>query len=414
VTSPRDRDAPAPAAGGSLYRRLVAKARAECLPLQVVLELTTRCNLRCTHCYAAERPRGELSTEQMRDALDQFAAAGALFLTLTGGEPLVHPDFWTICEQARKRGFSITVFTNGTLIGPAEADRLLALQTERMEVSILGSTPATHDAITGRKGSFERTMRAVDLLIERGLRVQMKATWMRTNIAEARAVETLAREHGAAFRSGFLLMPTGPEGSRTDALRVTGDQVAALSDAWLESGWTGRPSQAALVPADPEKQANTIPCGAGQASCYVDCRGAVYPCVAIRRAAGSLLEQDFARIWQDSPVLREIRGIRLADLPDCRSCALFDLCPRCAGVADMESGSLLAKSPQACRIAEARRSMRRLPAEPEAKTGIRSTAKTCPPDVDNHREKNDDSPGWKRRAFISNVRTADGGPGIDR
>jgi len=113
-------------------------------------------------------------------------------------------------------------------------------------------------------------------------------------------------------------------------------------------------------------------------------------------------------------VLREIRGIRLADLPDCRSCALFDLCPRCAGVADMESGSLLAKSPQACRIAEARRSMRRLPAEPEAKTGIRNTTKTCPPDVDNHREKNDDSPGWKRRAFISNVRTADGGPGIDR
>src|SRR5512136_1927248 len=171
---------------GTLLQVLSAKAQAGNIPLHAMLELTNGCNLRCRHCYVGVQPRrGELRLDEFKAVLDQLAEAGSLFLTFSGGEPLTREDFFQIAAYARQKEFSFTLFSNGTLITPRVADRLRELCPERVEISLLGGKAATHDGITQVPGSFERALRGVRLLVERGIKVQLKTTWMRENIEEA-------------------------------------------------------------------------------------------------------------------------------------------------------------------------------------------------------------------------------------
>ena len=110
---------------------LNARAYDGCIPLHVSLELTLRCNIRCTHCYNfdRDRPRGgaagpELSMEEIRGLFGDLRRAGTLFLSLTGGEAMAHPRFWEVADLAAERGFAVTLLSNGTLLSESACDRL--------------------------------------------------------------------------------------------------------------------------------------------------------------------------------------------------------------------------------------------------------------------------------------------------
>ncbi len=349
-------DAGAPAAvtmPGSLLQMLRAKARRSHIPLHVMAELTNQCNLRCRHCYIGARSRrDELTLDECKAALDQLAEAGSLFLTFSGGEPLTRKDFFQIAAYARDKEFSFTLFSNGTLITPRVAGRLRELCPERVEISLLGGKAATHDRITQVPGSFDRALRGARLLVERGIKVQLKTTWMRENIEEDVQIASLARDVGASFRGASLVIYRRDGSAEPTDLRATAEQLQARA----RRSFDLNPEQA-VPPAPPplteEQKRNTSPCGAGQTSCCIDARGNVYPCAAIDITLGSLREEPFAAIWHGSPELAKVRAIRVSDLPECSACALYLRCTRCAGLARMETGSLLNASPQACAVAHA-------------------------------------------------------------
>src|SRR4051812_18041582 len=92
------------------------------IPHSAMVELTWRCNLRCTHCYLPEgqrrksaREADELSTEELIRVFDEMAALGVLYLTLSGGEVFMRRDFLLLAAHARKRAFDVRVFTTGTI-----------------------------------------------------------------------------------------------------------------------------------------------------------------------------------------------------------------------------------------------------------------------------------------------------------
>jgi radical SAM protein with 4Fe4S-binding SPASM domain len=339
---------------GSWLQRLRAKAQANNIPLHVMLELTNHCNVWCRHCYISDRPpKGELTLDEFKGILDQLAEAGTLFLTLSGGEALIHPDFFEIAAYAREKDFSLTLFTNGTLITPRVADRLVELCPQRVEISLLGGLAATHDQIVQTAGSFDKALRGARLLVERGVFVQLKMTWMRENIEEAEQIQALVEEIGAsAFRSAYMVIHRRDGSAEVADMRATPEQLRAVARrAYEQHGEKGIPPEP--EPLTEEQKRETSPCGAGQSSCCIDSYGNVYPCAAIDTVLGNLREESFAAIWRGSEELKQIRAIRIADLPECSTCHLFMRCSRCAGLAKMETGSLLAASPQACVVARA-------------------------------------------------------------
>jgi len=330
-----------------LLARIRRKAAQQCVPLHAMIELTHRCNLSCRHCYVVPKSDGnELSLDDIRRILDQLADAGCLFLILSGGEPLLREDFLPIAAYARQKGFAFVLFTNGTRVTADLAAALFDLCVRRVEISLLGGKPETHDAITGVAGSFREAIKGAELLLARSIAVQLKTTWMRPNIEEAPLLESLAREMGAQFRSGHALVPRWDNRPVPADLQVTRSQLTAHVRRQLGGGPYPEP---AAVPK--ERRKDIIPCGAGRTSCVVDAHGRLLPCVVLRTPVGDLRKGSFQDIWQSSPELKHLRSIRLADLPDCSGCNLFTRCSRCAGIARLETGSLLNPSRQACNLA---------------------------------------------------------------
>ena len=339
---------------GALLQRLKARALEHDVPMAAMLEVTNRCHLRCRHCYIHD-PSGsaELSLDEYRALFDQLAAAGTLFLTITGGEPMLRRDLFQILESARERDFSFILFTSGTLITPEAADRLRDLCPQRVEISLLGGQATTHDHITRVQGSFDKVMTGVRLLREREIAVQLKATWMRDNIEESDQIKTLAQELGASFRSAFLIIHRRDGSAEPENLGATEEQLRAMAaKALAKAGGTKAIPPPPPVLTDEQKQ-TSYPCGAGHTSCTISAQGIVYPCAAIDTVLGDIRKTPFADIWHGNPVMAELRAIRVAHLTECSSCRLLMRCSRCAGLARMETGSLLSASRQSCKVAHA-------------------------------------------------------------
>jgi len=331
----------------NVYASLLARAQAERRLLSIHWELTHRCNECCTHCYLAVRPpragRGaELTTVECLDVLDQLADLGALYLTLSGGEPLVRQDFFTIATAARARYLALRIFSNGLAITPAVADRIADLVPLAVEVSLYGADPATHDAITRRTGSWQKTRRALTLLRARGVPVVIKTPLMRQNIAHFAAIRALATQLGARFRYD-LTITRGIDGAPVPAgHRLTAAELAAFFGA--------------LDPCDPPRSDTSGPqrCAIGQSSLLLAPDGTVYPCTEVRMAAGNVRTQHLRAIWEEAPLWGEVVALRDAELPACRGCTVAHLCRRCHGIARAETGSFTGAPAVACRAAWAR------------------------------------------------------------
>jgi molybdenum cofactor biosynthesis enzyme MoaA len=138
-----------------------------------------------TDCF--NRPdaiRQELATAEILRIMDELAEAGTLELCLTGGEPLAHPDFFQLYEHAIRCGFLVTIFSNGTLITEAHANRFAALRPHRIEISLHGMTRETFERITQGQGSYDRCLQAIGFLLDRQIPLVLKSTAMTLNQRE--------------------------------------------------------------------------------------------------------------------------------------------------------------------------------------------------------------------------------------
>lgn len=171
-------------------------------------ELTCRCNLKCVMCYTdcfnqPERIRQELTTQEIFRILAELQEAGCVELTFTGGDPMARSDFMEIYEEAHRLGFLITVFTNGTYITPAIADRWGSLRPACVEVSLHGVSPEVFDGVTQIPGSFERCIRGIGFLAERRIPLLLKTTGLPLNRGEILAVKRYAESFGSGVKWTF-------------------------------------------------------------------------------------------------------------------------------------------------------------------------------------------------------------------
>ncbi len=166
----------------NLIGEMTQKALQLGVPISAQLDLTYRCNEKCVHCYLDHEDHGEMTTAEIKDVLDQMAAAGVFFLTLSGGEILMRKDFFEILTYAAKKTFCIKLKTNAMLIREREAKKIRALGVESVQISIYSHRPEIHDAITKVPGSLARSIKAIRFLREQGLPVIIANVLMAINL----------------------------------------------------------------------------------------------------------------------------------------------------------------------------------------------------------------------------------------
>lgn len=154
----------------------------------VVWNVTSRCNLKCTHCYAAtEGTPEELSTGEALDVIDDLAAFGCPVLLFSGGEPFVRPDILTLARHAAQKGLRVVFSTNGTLIDARTASEIKAIGVSYAGISIDGMEKA-HDRFRASQGAFQRSLAGIRHCREAGVKVGLRVTMTRDNVGEIPAI----------------------------------------------------------------------------------------------------------------------------------------------------------------------------------------------------------------------------------
>lgn len=332
------------------------------------IELTERCNNACVHCYInrperdEEAARRELTTEGWKDVLRQAAELGALSVRLTGGEPLLRPDFAEIYLHARRLGMKVMLFTNGRLITPELVDLFARVPPlKKIELTVYGMHPASYGAVACAPGAFAEFRRGVDLLLERQIPFEVKWPLLPANRAERNEFEAWAaailgtgrHQSYTVFLDLRARRDSPARNRRIAALRpLPADCLALL--ARDEEAY--RRSMANLAGQFMGPQGDRLfACGAGEAGC-VDAYGTYQMCLLLRHpdtvydlARGTLREA----LTGVFPQLRELRAMDPSYLGRCAQCFLKGLCEQCPAKSWLEHGTLDTPVEYLCQVAHA-------------------------------------------------------------
>ncbi|MDP7423319.1 MAG: radical SAM protein [bacterium] len=326
-------------------------------PVSALFEVTSRCNLRCRHCYRRGLFSGEeMSLSEVTDMLDQLAASNVIFIGLTGGEPFLREDILDIVAAAKKRRFFVTLLTNGTLIDLSSARELEKLGIERVEVSFYGPTTEVHETMTGIPGSFESFLTGIRNLAKTSLKVVLKSTITTLNVSFLDDMKKFAKELSLPLRCDPKVLPS-LDGGR-DPLGVRLDPEEYPDSLWSEL-WGTANSSAHSVQENKKKPVQHHPvrpdenvqiCKAGMVSCAVRPSGLVSPCIVLPLTVGDLRQETFEDIWRGAR-MDEYRQLTFGTYPQCRTCDLFFQCFRCPAFALLEEGDILKMPEFLCRSA---------------------------------------------------------------
>ncbi|MDT8380426.1 MAG: radical SAM protein [Desulfotignum sp.] len=332
------------------------------------IELTERCNNSCIHCYInlpendSNAKNRELSTDQLKDILDQSAALGALSVRFSGGEPLLRKDFSEIYLHARRLGMKVKLFTNARLITDELADlfgtfRLL----NKIEISVYGMHKDSYEAVTRVKGSYDEFRKGVDRLLDREIPIILKFVPLPPNRNDREEfvewIADLPGKNKPTYMS-FLMLRTRRDSEDKNKL------IKRLRSSIEE--------QVAFFVKHKTEYCNNMPqyaekffylkgsklfkhCGAGE-TVTIDAYGQCQMCMLLRHpemsfdATKNTLRDIITKVF---PRLRETEAYNQNYLRRCAKCFLLGFCDQCPGYSWSEHGTLDTPVEYLCQVTHA-------------------------------------------------------------
>jgi radical SAM protein with 4Fe4S-binding SPASM domain len=331
------------------------------VPMQVSIEVTRRCPLECQHCYnnlpmgdQAARSR-EMTTEEHFKMLDELVEMGCFWLLYTGGEIFARKDFLDIYTYAKKKGFLITLFTNGTLINEKIADFLLEWPPFAIEITLYGRTKETYEALTQIPGSYERCLRGIKLLRERGLPLNLKTVATSINKHEISSMRQFAElELGVDFKIDGQINPRIDCSQSPLAVRLSPEEVVAL-DLHAPKGMS---EYRRLAKRDLENPPNLAQndavyfCGGGMNGFAINAYGEMGICVISQQETFDIRQAGLKQVWEHS--LHEVRTRKRTRVTKCIECRIQSLCGMCPANGEMENGDRESPVAFLCHVAHLR------------------------------------------------------------
>ncbi|MGR0482683.1 MAG: radical SAM protein [Candidatus Electronema sp. V4] len=353
--------------------RYLYKAAEARVPLAVSLELTRRCSFRCVHCYVGDQEHIRKNKQQEMDTaavcrlIDALAASGVLFLTMTGGDPMIRPDFVEIYRQAVRSGLLVTVFCNGSLVTDEIVSTFAEYPPRAVEVTLYGASQETFEAVTQTLGSYAACMRGVEQLRQAKVRLRLKTMVLTVNQADLAALWQRADEMGVQFRHDCSIIPALPNGDNSsrsnvgDSLRDTlrfrlAPEQAAAAD--LSIGKVAEKLQERVCVAAPaEPSTKLYRCGAGKSSCHITPYGKMQPCLITLQPSFDITggKASFQAAWQS--ISRLIPEQEAGAKFTCNSCKDRSLCTGCPSSFAAETGNAEQAADFYCQYAYSRRKM---------------------------------------------------------
>ena len=196
-------------AGQAAANTIIVRPETEYGYARASYELNLGCNYDCEHCYLGEKAFAGMDWPGRERLLDVMAAAGVLWLQITGGEPLIDPLFAETHARAYDLGMMIQISSNGSRLDqPRTLELLTSRRPYRLTLSIYGATEASYDGMTRRKGSFKRFMRGLHAAHEAGLSLRMNIVVSNRNADELDQMRAIAERYGIEAYEYANISPT--------------------------------------------------------------------------------------------------------------------------------------------------------------------------------------------------------------
>ncbi|GAH65814.1 unnamed protein product, partial [marine sediment metagenome] len=181
-------------------------------PFMVSYSITTKCNLKCKHCYSesVDQPApDELSTEEAFRLVDDLSEWGIGLLVIDGGEPLCQEDLLAVVKYASSKGIRTTIGSNGTLIDEGMARKMLDAGVKSVAISVDGADAQTHDSFRGISGAFEQTLKGIEACRAASLPFQFNMVIRKETLSQLEKMLHMAVDYGANAAEFFDLVAAG-------------------------------------------------------------------------------------------------------------------------------------------------------------------------------------------------------------
>ena len=333
---------------GELWKELLETTQQKNIPLFAMLELTHICNLKCVHCYIPDKTNNnDLTTDEIKNVINDLANEGCLFLTITGGEVFLRSDIWEILEYVYKKKFAYQIFTNGTFITDEVLKKLKNLHPWEIGISLYSMKKEIHDKITGVSGSFEKTINSIMSLRDNNVPVRIKTVLMNLNFDGYGQILDFADEFKVKIHFDFIISPKNDGDKSPLKYRVSEEKYKILL------------CDTRIFPIESDvkfsDKKDNILCHAGKNSCSISPSGDVHSCIQIPIKAGNIREHSFKYIWENGEALNKVRKITENEVIFCNNCSVVSYCSRCPGQAYIEDGSINGPANVFCAIAKIRK-----------------------------------------------------------
>lgn len=302
------------------------------------IELTKNCNERCIHCYLPMKDRisatgSYLNTEEVKDVLDQAAEMGVLGVTFSGGELLLRNDLMEILWYARKKDFIINLFSNAVLVTDEIASELKKINVNDVQVSLYSMDKDTHEAVTMAKGSYEKTLRGIDLLLKHGVNVILSCPIMKINRRSFRDVQAYADTKKIKAGGDYMLIGQGDLDTRNLSQRISLKEAEEFLMDMIQNNSDYKKSLRSKVDNYDYREREVedkISCGVGIDTINITSTGDIIPCPGwYGYSLGNIRNDKLKDVWLHSEKLEYLRNIRLSQFPKCVSCEARPYCNMC-------------------------------------------------------------------------------------
>lgn len=304
------------------------KAFSENRPVSVMIELLTKCNLRCEHCYLPSHTNSGLSLQKIKALFLELRELGIVNISLTGGEIFLRDDLFEIIEFARSLYMRVFLLSNGTLLNSERIARLKTFHIAEFSTTIFSMNPYIHDSITQKSGSLLLLLNNLREIKEAGIPIRIKTPLMQKNLENFVKIQAYCEENGFEYLVSPLIFSKNDGDSSPQMLRIKDCDLCSAMRI-IDS-----------ISRNDHLHANNVPCAALFYSFAIDCQGDVYPCNSFFYKIGNIYHHSLKDIWYSSEELKLIKSIKNSDLKCCNKCKYSTQCDRCPGMVFMENKDL--------------------------------------------------------------------------
>lgn len=348
----------------TLSEYLLNKADLNKIPLMGTFELTPICNMNCEMCYirqdckSVEKRGGLKDVDFWNRVLDEAIEEGMFFCLLTGGEIFTYPEFRQLYEKLCRKGVSVVLNTNGTLLTEEIISWLAQFPPRRLNISLYGACNETYEKLCHLKDGYHKVIHAFELLKKYNIDFRVHGVLVPLNIKDYEGIVGICNQFGVKLQLSYYMFPPvrkelenigaksrfEPEKMAEIAVKYRRDQCVT------EEGWKDFIEKKINLMNHPEQQpiygATCVTCKAGCSTFWVNWKGEVSGCGVEDTHFYNLEKYTFKEAW--NKLTNETRQIVLSE--KCAICNYRPICPVCMAAAYCETGRLDGTPEYLCRF----------------------------------------------------------------